>query len=425
MAAAPLVRRAGDDVARLDDLLDLFGGLERRQRDAVRKRGRLRDVGPAEPGSGARRRTPAASASGPLRSGRGRARWAPRRRCRRPRARPPSGASRAAAAARPARPRRPAARAGPAPRRPRSARTTPTAMAATAAASTETHRKGVCIPSCIGRRAQGFSAHDRADPVHHALGLTDGVHAFADGLRAAGRMSSTSPDLFEGRASTEIRGGRRVAEEVGFEHDRIERGRAAAEELPNGIVYAGMSLGVMPAYALATMRQGARGALFLHACVGPWASGLPLQVHLMAATSWAAEDLAGRPHARRHRAVHLPGRRARVHRPRRARLRRERRDAGQRSRVLAFLWRRRSPARGPRRGRRGPRSRSSAGSGRPARPRPSPRPTGASSPAGPRSATRRRRATRRAMNTSRGRDPRRVGVAEARPCRRSRASGRR
>ena len=125
---------------------------------------------------------------------------------------------------------------------------------------------------------------------HHALGLTDGVHAFADDLRAAGHVVHV-PDLFEGRSFSEIAEGVAYAEEVGF-GTIVERGAAAAEELPDGIVYAGMSLGVMPAHALATMRQGARGALFLHACVGPWASGLPLQVHLMADDDWAAADLA-------------------------------------------------------------------------------------------------------------------------------------
>jgi dienelactone hydrolase len=88
---------------------------------------------------------------------------------------------------------------------------------------------------------------------HHALGLTDGVHAFADDLRAAGHVVHV-PDLFEGRSFSEIAEGVAYAEEVGFD-TIVERGAAAAEELPNGIVYAGMSLGVMPAHALATMRQ--------------------------------------------------------------------------------------------------------------------------------------------------------------------------
>ena len=73
---------------------------------------------------------------------------------------------------------------------------------------------------------------------HHALGLTDGVHAFADDLRAAGHVVHV-PDLFEGRSFSEIAEGVAYAEEVGF-GTIVGRGAAAAEELPDGIVYAGM-----------------------------------------------------------------------------------------------------------------------------------------------------------------------------------------
>jgi dienelactone hydrolase len=67
----------------------------------------------------------------------------------------------------------------------------------------------------------------------------------------------------------------------------IERGRRAAEGLPDAIVYAGFSLGVLPAQALAQTRPGARGALFFHSCVppsefgGPWPESVPVQIHLM------------------------------------------------------------------------------------------------------------------------------------------------
>jgi hypothetical protein len=49
----------------------------------------------------------------------------------------------------------------------------------------------------------------------------------------------------------------------------IERGRAAAEDLPDDVVYAGSSLGVLPAQMLAQTRAGAAGALFFHSCVPP------------------------------------------------------------------------------------------------------------------------------------------------------------
>ena len=66
--------------------------------------------------------------------------------------------------------------------------------------------------------------------------------------------------------------------------------------MPADVVYAGFSLGVLPAQALAQTRPGARGALLFHACVAPdefgtpWPKAVPLQVHLMEADAWAEED---------------------------------------------------------------------------------------------------------------------------------------
>jgi dienelactone hydrolase len=92
---------------------------------------------------------------------------------------------------------------------------------------------------------------------HHAQGLTDGVRAFADELRADGHVVHV-PDLYEGRTFTDLTDGVRYAEEeVGFA-TIIERGRLVAERLPNEIVYAGFSLGVLPAQTLAQTRPGAR-----------------------------------------------------------------------------------------------------------------------------------------------------------------------
>jgi hypothetical protein len=47
----------------------------------------------------------------------------------------------------------------------------------------------------------------------------------------------------------------------------IERGRVAAEGLPSELVYAGFSLGVLPAQMLAQSRAGAKGALLFRARV--------------------------------------------------------------------------------------------------------------------------------------------------------------
>ena len=128
---------------------------------------------------------------------------------------------------------------------------------------------------------------------HHAQGLTAGCLSFADELRAAGHVVH-APDLYDGKTFADLDDGVGYAREVGF--DTIgERGRLAAEGLPNEIVYAGFSLGAMPAQMLAQTRPGAKGALLFHGCVppsefgSPWPPGVPLQIHLMEADEWALE----------------------------------------------------------------------------------------------------------------------------------------
>ena len=131
---------------------------------------------------------------------------------------------------------------------------------------------------------------------HHALGLTAGCVAFADRLRAAGHVVHT-PDLFEGRTFASVADGVAYAEQVGFD-TVVERGRRAAEDLPDGIVPAGFSLGVMPAQMVAQTGPGAKGALLLHGCVplsgfgGSWPNGVPLQIHTMAGDALGDVDVA-------------------------------------------------------------------------------------------------------------------------------------
>ncbi|MGI8531200.1 MAG: dienelactone hydrolase family protein, partial [Geodermatophilaceae bacterium] len=120
---------------------------------------------------------------------------------------------------------------------------------------------------------------------HHALGLTPGVVAFADELRGAGHTVHT-PDLFEGRTFDTIEEGVGYAGEVGF-GEVMQRGTRAAEQLPSELVYAGFSLGVLPAQLLAQTRSGAKGALFFYSCVPvsefgtAWPDGVPVQIHGM------------------------------------------------------------------------------------------------------------------------------------------------
>jgi dienelactone hydrolase len=119
---------------------------------------------------------------------------------------------------------------------------------------------------------------------HHCQGLTDGVRLFAEELRAAGHHVTT-PDLYDGATFDTLDGGIAFAEQIGFDVI-VERGRLAAEVLPNDIVYAGFSLGAMPTQLLAQTRPGARGALLFHSCVppsefgGPWPD-VPVQIHAM------------------------------------------------------------------------------------------------------------------------------------------------
>jgi dienelactone hydrolase len=129
---------------------------------------------------------------------------------------------------------------------------------------------------------------------HHVQGQTAGVRAFADELRRAGHTVH-APDLFEGRTFDRLDEGMGYAREVGF--DKIlERGVRTADDLPAELVYAGFSMGVMPAQQLAQTRPGARGALFFHATMptsefgGSWPQDVPVQIHAMEADPFFAEE---------------------------------------------------------------------------------------------------------------------------------------
>jgi len=122
---------------------------------------------------------------------------------------------------------------------------------------------------------------------HHAQGLTPGIHAFANDLRAGGHTVHT-PDLFDGRIFTSIEEGMGHINKVGFD-DMRARGVRLADDLPPGLVYAGFSFGVLPAQQLAQTRAGAVGALLFYSCLpisgewafGPWPDSVPVQIHGM------------------------------------------------------------------------------------------------------------------------------------------------
>ena len=122
---------------------------------------------------------------------------------------------------------------------------------------------------------------------HHARGLTQGVHAFADDLRTSGHIVHT-PDLFDGRTFQSIDEGLAYISVIGFDEMR-ERGVRVADQLSPELVYAGFSFGVLPAQKLAQTRPGARGAQLFHSCLpisgewafGPWPDGVAVQIHGM------------------------------------------------------------------------------------------------------------------------------------------------
>lgn len=135
---------------------------------------------------------------------------------------------------------------------------------------------------------------------HHALGVTPGIRALADQLRAKGHTVHV-PDLYDGRVFRELDEGVAFSREIDFDH----RAEMAVAGLPDGLVYIGFSLGVMAAQKLTQTRPGAKGAVLISSAVKPeefgaaWPQGVPLQIHMMEKDEWvqgydldAAHELA-------------------------------------------------------------------------------------------------------------------------------------
>jgi dienelactone hydrolase len=122
---------------------------------------------------------------------------------------------------------------------------------------------------------------------HHVQGLTDGVRAFAEELRVGGHTVHT-PDLFDGERPATIDDGMALTRTIGGDV-LDERADKAVADLPDGLVYAGISFGEATAQRLAQTRPGARGALLYESCIsitgewsfGPWPDGVPVQIHGM------------------------------------------------------------------------------------------------------------------------------------------------
>jgi len=122
---------------------------------------------------------------------------------------------------------------------------------------------------------------------HHVQGLTDGMHAFAEVLRAGGHTVHT-PDIFDGERPATVDDGVAHVRSIG---DELlgERAARAVADLPEELVYAGFSWGAGVAQEFAQRRPGARGALLYESCMpitgewafGPWPDGVPVQIHGM------------------------------------------------------------------------------------------------------------------------------------------------
>lgn len=119
---------------------------------------------------------------------------------------------------------------------------------------------------------------------HHAQGLTPGIRAFADELRAAGHVAHT-PDVFEGRTFDSISDGMAYVQSEGFPV-MLERCARMADDLPGEVAYIGFSFGVVAAQMLTQTKPGAKAGIFCYSCIpveefGAWPQGVPAQIHGM------------------------------------------------------------------------------------------------------------------------------------------------
>ena len=126
---------------------------------------------------------------------------------------------------------------------------------------------------------------------HHALGLTTGVEAFAEELRAVGHTVSL-PDLFDGSTFTSLGDGVAHIDSVGIDV-LLARGVSVVTDDSSRTVYAGFSLGALVAHKLAQTRPNARGALLYHygdvqmsAFGETWPGSVPVEFHIAEHDEW-------------------------------------------------------------------------------------------------------------------------------------------
>lgn len=119
---------------------------------------------------------------------------------------------------------------------------------------------------------------------HHIQGLTPGMRRMADTIRDAGH-DVHAPDLHDGRVFETIEEGAAFRQSGAAEVD--VRADEVVAQLPDDLVYIGVSSGVMQAQRLAQTRSGARGAVLIESTIpitgewafGAWPEGVPVQIH--------------------------------------------------------------------------------------------------------------------------------------------------
>ena len=134
---------------------------------------------------------------------------------------------------------------------------------------------------------------------HSVLGLRPGVIAAAERLRAAGHTAHT-PDYYDGEVFDDLDEGMRKEDALGYQ-EIARRARESVAGLPEGLVFAGFSLGAVHAEVLAASRPGALGAVLMHGAVPVealgeffgierWAEGVAVQVHYAADDPWVEAE---------------------------------------------------------------------------------------------------------------------------------------
>lgn len=132
---------------------------------------------------------------------------------------------------------------------------------------------------------------------HHAHGLTDGLHALADRLRADGHVVH-APDAFGGHTFDSDDEGVAYAGQIG--HDAVlDVALRSAREHRGANVVIGFSMGTGPAQYLAQHLRRVRGCLLMGGAATPemfgssWRPPVALQVHVADPDDWCTPEEVG------------------------------------------------------------------------------------------------------------------------------------